>query len=300
MTTLVALRQPLEVVSMSNKPERRTGKRPAGRNSLRLSEVRTGSANVVLDVAAADYEQDDDFTFVFKTKKQKTTEDEATTKSTRSAKESSTGAASRRTRVEETPPPPIQVKKRAPEKSRRADAASTRPRSPREISPELNPGTKIALPINYTPIINRNKEMRKQGGSSNRRSSYESRGRRASILLESGQSAIPHADVGTEHFYKHISTDEGLPEPRRMKQLLTWCGQRALPARTRRDTANASAILAAEAIQKGLLQDFGSRSDLSDWLSRDENAPRPRALKPNPKNLELDKKRAALQERIKR
>lgn len=299
MTTLVALRQPLEVVSMSNKPERRTGKRPAGRTSLKLSEVRIESANWLLDVAAADYEQDDDFTFVFKTKKQKTTEDEATTKPTRSAKESSTSAPSRRHRVEETPPP-FQAKKRGPEESKRTDVASTRPRSPRDASPELNPGTKIALPINYTPIINRNKEMRKQGGLSNRRSSYESRGRRASILLESGQSAIPHPDVGTEHFYKHISTDEGLPEPRRMKQLLTWCGQRALPTRTRRDTANASAILAAEAIQKGLLQDFGSRSDLSDWLLRDENAPRPRALKPNPKNLELDKKRAALQERIKR
>lgn len=299
MTTLVALRQPLEVVSMSNKPERRTGKRPAGRNSLRCAGVSDESANLSFHAAAADYEQDDDFTFVFKSKKQRTSDDEPTTKSVRSTKESSAGAPSRRNRVEESPPP-FQIKKPGPDKSKRDDVENARPRSPRDISPEFNSGTKIALPMNYTPIINRNKEMRKQGGSSNRRSSYGSRGRRASILLESGQAANPHPDVATEHFYKHISTDDDLPEPRRMKQLLRWCGQRALLARTRRDTANANAILSAEAIQKGLLEDIGSRSDLSDWFSRDEVAPRPRPLKPNPKNLELDKKMAALQDRIKR
>lgn len=67
------------------------------------------------------------------------------------------------------------------------------------------------------------------------------RGRRASSLIESGQSngmedmrsrtwltrtAMPHADVETSRFYTHIET--GLPEPRRMRQLLTWCATRAL------------------------------------------------------------------------
>lgn len=38
--------------------------------------------------------------------------------------------------------------------------------------------------------------------------------------------ALPHDDVDSSEFYKHI--ESGLPEPRRMRQLLTWCGTRAL------------------------------------------------------------------------
>lgn len=98
---------------------------------------------------------------------------------------------------------------------------------------------KIALPMSDTPVINRNKEMRKKG-TSNRRSSLGSRGRRASSLIESGQTAMPHRDVKSEQFYKHI--EEALPEPRRMKQLLTWCGERALSEKPRHGTHNSSAI----------------------------------------------------------
>ena len=39
-------------------------------------------------------------------------------------------------------------------------------------------------------------------------------------------AALPHADVQDSEFYKHIETN--IPEPRRMRQLLTWCGTRAL------------------------------------------------------------------------
>ena len=39
-------------------------------------------------------------------------------------------------------------------------------------------------------------------------------------------TALPHDEVGSSEFYKHI--ESGLPEPRRMRQLLTWCGTRAL------------------------------------------------------------------------
>jgi hypothetical protein len=52
-----------------------------------------------------------------------------------------------------------------------------------------NQGTKIALPFADTPVIRRNKEMRKGGGKGDRRrSSSGIRGRRASSLIESGQS----------------------------------------------------------------------------------------------------------------
>lgn len=39
-------------------------------------------------------------------------------------------------------------------------------------------------------------------------------------------AALPHKEVDTADFYKHIA--DGLPEPRRMRQLLTWCATRAL------------------------------------------------------------------------
>jgi kinetochore protein Mis13/DSN1 len=86
--------------------------------------------------------------------------------------------------------------------------------------------TMITLPFSDTPVINRNKELRKKGNGS-RRSSLAMRGRRASSLIESGHSALPHREVETHEFYKHIEA-EGLTEPRRMKQLLTWVGERAL------------------------------------------------------------------------
>lgn len=105
--------------------------------------------------------------------------------------------------------------------------------------------TKITLPFADTPVIKRNKEMRKGADTGHRRSSLGMRGRRASSLIDGGKSngrlwisvydeviadrsqALPHANVETTEFYKHIESD-GLPEPRRMKQLLTWCGTRAL------------------------------------------------------------------------
>lgn len=132
-------------------------------------------------------------------------------------------------------------------------------------------GTKIALPFSDTPIIKRNKEMRKGGGGAgNRRSSTGLRGRRASSLIDSGTSnggphlptpdsseasnfldnradtvgdvAVPHAEVPVEEFYKHI--EQSLPEPRRMKQLLTWCGTRALPDKPSGEVKDANAIMA--------------------------------------------------------
>lgn len=66
--------------------------------------------------------------------------------------------------------------------------------SPELPQPELQiekkrDGTKIALPFADTPVINRNKEMRAMKSKApNRRSSVNSRGRRASSLIESGTS----------------------------------------------------------------------------------------------------------------
>lgn len=131
-------------------------------------------------------------------------------------------------------------------------------------APEDDKTTKIALPFADTPIIKRNKEMRKASADTNRRSSSGMRGRRASSLIDEGRgngeffcasagrqsrsfectngryevfpdnfranpisSALPHPEVPTAEFYKHISAE--LTEPRRMRCLLGWCGNRALP-----------------------------------------------------------------------
>ncbi len=102
--------------------------------------------------------------------------------------------------------------------------------------------TKIALPFSDTPIINRNKELRRKTGGG-RRSSLGLRGRRASSLIDNGHNATPHEQVETSQFYKHIEA-EGLSEPRRMKQLLTWCGERALGARPSHNNPDSAAILA--------------------------------------------------------
>ncbi|KAI0392091.1 hypothetical protein F5Y17DRAFT_380315 [Xylariaceae sp. FL0594] len=165
---------------------------------------------------------------------------------------------------------------------------------------DISAGKKIALPFSDTPVINRNKEMRKKTG--NRRSSVGMRGRRASSLIESGHSAIPHREVNASEFYKHIEAD-GLTEPRRMKQLLTWCGERSLVEKPPLGSLNSNAILGARAIQDQLLKDFSSRSDFSDWFAR-EDMPEvvrpPPIVKPNPRNIEHDEKIVELEDRIKR
>jgi kinetochore protein Mis13/DSN1 len=78
--------------------------------------------------------------------------------------------------------------------------------------------------------------------------------------------ALPHSEVEVRDFYKYI--EQSLPEPRRMKQLLTWCGTRALPEKPSGDVKNANAIMAARAIQQELIDDFASKPELSDWFSR--------------------------------
>ncbi|KAK0638763.1 Mis12-Mtw1 protein family-domain-containing protein [Cercophora newfieldiana] len=163
-----------------------------------------------------------------------------------------------------------------------------------------NQSQQIALPFSDTPIINRNKELRKKGGANgNRRSSLGMRGRRASSLIDNGHNALPHREVDPSEFYKHISA-EGLSEPRRMKQLLIWCGERALSEKPPHGSHGSSAVLGARAIQDQLLKDFGQRSEFSDWFSREEEPQRPVVLKPNPRNIEHDAKIAELEARINR
>ncbi|KAF1982482.1 hypothetical protein K402DRAFT_397563 [Aulographum hederae CBS 113979] len=162
--------------------------------------------------------------------------------------------------------------------------------------------TKIALPFADTPVIRRNKEMRKNSGQGgHRRSSTGMRGRRASSLIDSGSSnAAPHAEVNTKEFYKLI--EQSVPEPRRMKQLLIWCGTRALPEKAVA-SGDTNAVLAADAarhIQEELLKDFANKSEMSDWFNREDITPAVLVKKPNPRNAQNAAKLKELEQEIER
>jgi kinetochore protein Mis13/DSN1 len=75
-------------------------------------------------------------------------------------------------------------------KSRKGRPPKARPEANGYQSPEQPPaGTKVALPVADTPVIQRNKELRGgKGDKGRRRSSLNMRGRRASSLIDSGTS----------------------------------------------------------------------------------------------------------------
>ncbi|RKF60617.1 putative mis12-mtw1 family protein [Erysiphe neolycopersici] len=161
-----------------------------------------------------------------------------------------------------------------------------------------NKPTIIPLPLSDTPIINRNKEFRNKARESNRRSSLGLRGRRASSLIDSGHSAIPHQEVEIHDFYKYIEA-EGLSEPRRMKQLLIWTGERCIGRKISGGSSNSAAELAARHVKEALLNDFANKSEYSDWFNREEVKPTQIVKKQNPRNLELEENIVAVEARLK-
>lgn len=232
---------------MSNQQDRKPGKRPP---------------------APLDDSSDDDFKFERKTKKPKT--DEPLVRKSMSGKAAAkaigvetddsftdTSYPPQRQRQNTTAQPfrdsspDIQVAKRDQRKSSqkpkdRHAGSKSRSRQDDDSFAETSQSTTIPLASRETPVMNRNKEMRKQGGSG-RRSSLGSRGRRASLLMEQGQGSIPHKEVDASVFYKHIQA-HSCTEQQRMKQLLMWCGERALPAKPPHDAPNRQMLLAGEFI----------------------------------------------------
>ncbi|EGX87989.1 Mis12-Mtw1 protein, putative [Cordyceps militaris CM01] len=348
MTTLVAIRTlPLDL-SMSKQPDRRTGKRLAGEQS---PARRVATTTVMLtreDAAAAeDLEDDDGFVFTRKAKKQRTDEVAAAAAAppvrrsprnkpvaTESGTTTTTTTTHKKPMAAPSPSRDADRRRREAKAARATTAADDRKPSRRDgnANKDAEPSrdslpspprgtTTIALPTSDTPVIDRNKAMRKKaaegdggagasprslssgsngsnGSKNHRRSSLGTRGRRASTLIESGQTALPHRDLDAQDFYKHIAS-EGLPEPLRMKQLLTWCGERALPAKPKQGVPSTDPSLGARAILDELLKEFSTRPEFTNWLARDESvAPAARVLRPNPRNIELDKKRASLEARI--
>jgi kinetochore protein Mis13/DSN1 len=104
--------------------------------------------------------------------------------------------------------------------------------------------------------------------------------------------AVPHAEVEICDFYKLIEDD--MPEPKRFKQLLTWCASRALidkpsPANAS-NTIETITIESARQIQEELIKDFASKSELSDWWSEREIPVSTVPKKPNPRNVKNEDK----------
>ncbi|KAJ9108769.1 hypothetical protein QFC21_000089 [Naganishia friedmannii] len=81
----------------------------------------------------------------------------------------------------------------------------------------------IPLPIEDTPMIRRNQEMRER--ASRRRSSTSNRGSRMSENLGRGDISVPHPAVPSEKWYKHIGSS--YPEPVRVRHLLLWALKKA-------------------------------------------------------------------------
>ncbi|KIN05773.1 hypothetical protein OIDMADRAFT_112078 [Oidiodendron maius Zn] len=272
MTTVVRARIPLETLSMTQQPTVR-------RRSKRL---------------AAYDEEDGDFVF---------------------------SRGSKRTKTAQTDQEPVTVPALPPKKSRKVKderghdgepVRTTKKPTVRRMdfaTPKADPGA-IKLP-KRRKSTHTNETSKHQSrietadydtidkGNVTRRSSLGMRGRRASSLIENGHSAIPHREVESSEFYKHIEAG-GLSEPRRMKQLLTWTGERALGDKPLHGDPDSAAHLAARVIKESLLRDFGSKSEFSDWFSREESVPTKIIKKPNPRNVDIEENLARLEARIKR
>jgi hypothetical protein len=70
---------------------------------------------------------------------------------------------------------------------------------------------------------------------------------------DSSLAALPHPEVPTAEFYKHISAQ--LTEPTRMRCLLGWCGSRALPPKPdapKQSSKEANAEF--QALQAGMIE----------------------------------------------
>lgn len=152
-----------------------------------------------------------------------------------------------------------------------------------DLTPSPTPKSKghserIALPLSDTPIIRKNKEMRKQK-SGVRRSSLGNRGKRASSI-GNGFVAVPHSAVSPQEFYKHL--DSSMPEPHRMKQLLLWSLKRVMEKQEETfnqikvdpkiSVEDKTAINVARFIQEEIVRDVAEGRINTSWWNRPEDS----------------------------
>ncbi|RPA85269.1 Mtw1 kinetochore complex [Ascobolus immersus RN42] len=165
----------------------------------------------------------------------------------------------------------------------------TRRKGRRNSGSGSDASTTVAVLNHETPVIRRNQKFRDKTGGQ-RRSSIGMRGRRASSLMDSGVIAEPHDEISHEEFYKHIEAEQ--IEPRRLRQLLVWCGKRALTAtpEPKRSKADRVAHQRARLVQEEILKSLIDRPDLTNWFSMVEPEKPPAPKKPNPRNVDNAKR----------
>ncbi|CDR38590.1 CYFA0S02e03444g1_1 [Cyberlindnera fabianii] len=139
---------------------------------------------------------------------------------------------------------------------------------------EHSTSMQIALPISDTPIIRRNKEYR-NNGSQGRRSSLSNRGKRVSSI-GNGFSGVPHEQVPTSEYYKHL--DHSLPDPHKMRQLLTWCAKRVfdedknrhIKQKNKLPAEELTALNIAKVIKEEIVNDLTNGKINISWWNRDD------------------------------
>ncbi|CAG8502280.1 16423_t:CDS:2 [Funneliformis caledonium] len=144
-------------------------------------------------------------------------------------------------------------------------------------SPPRRNETEVPIPLSETPVIRKNTDIRKQ----KRRSSLDKRGKRASSI-GNGFVAKPHPDISHEEFYRHIQQD--LPGPIKLRQLLSWCGQRALEKQRSKDE---NALKIAKIVEADILNDLMDSKINTSWYHRNNDQDlQVRIKQPHQQNVE--------------
>ncbi|KAI9598441.1 Mis12-Mtw1 protein family-domain-containing protein [Syncephalis fuscata] len=151
-----------------------------------------------------------------------------------------------------------------PRKKQRIGNDDAHHRTPRRSQPDYTE-LFVQIPIAETPIANKNREMRKE----RRRSSFTMRGKRKSSFGGSlGLGALPHPDISTDNFYRHIEADKA--DVIRVRQLLLWCAHRATDQQTVDDTPlDTSALAIARKVQEKVIEKFYNGKIDTTYFRRD-------------------------------
>lgn len=167
----------------------------------------------------------------------------------------------------------------------------------------------VPLPLKDIPII-QGQETRRQPAKTPERD-HSSRGKRISSL-GNGFEGEPHVDVHAKNFYKHL--EPGLPDPHKMRLLLTWSGKRAVVNHKTRmgkesapkglsSTDESTARNIVRVIMEDVIRDMKEGKVNTSWWNRpdkegDSKANDARFTKPNAQNIANAEKLALFKKRL--
>lgn len=157
-----------------------------------------------------------------------------------------------RTKPSSTPSQPSSSKLRTP--SYRPVSSSGDSSESLELRRGLHNSTStVPVPLNDTPMIKKNREMRREQ-SERRKSSMGQASARVTESFGAGILANPHPSVDHPEFYTHISPE--LPEALRIRQLLVWCSSRALVSASAPTTPSTPELPKLKSSQQKVLREL--------------------------------------------